>query len=215
MRQKKIVIANENKKLLLLKKEYESLKDKFEKQIASETLKKYLILSRAYKIGKILNGFKFTRQTLAKEFQIPYSTVQRLLSLDRMTPKTKRLLHSGKISASKVSQITSTKNLAFQGEIVDLVISKKLNTQDIKKLKPEKIEDVNKYRFDKAIKEGYSRKDSLYLNFSNSINRLHSYLTLNIDSFPDTKKFEVLAKLRELKKEIDFFLEKNSIVITK
>jgi len=211
---KTLVIAKEDKKSSQLKKEYEVLKFQFEKQIASETLKKYLILSKAYKIGKILNGFKFTRQTLAKDFQIPYSTAKRLLSLDKMTPKTKRLLHSGKISAFKVAQITSTKSHLFQDEIVDLVVSKELNSQDIKKLKPENVKDINEYKFNKAIEKGYSRKDSLYLNFQNTANRLNSFLTLNIDSFPDTKKFEVLAKLREIKKQIDFFLEKNSIVIT-
>ena len=119
--------------MALKEKEFKNLKQKYLKlieelkiQYESETLKKFRILSAAYKIGKQLYP-TFSIFQLAKDFGIPYTTTKRILSLERMSNTTKKLLKEKKISASQIAQICSTKNRQFQDEIVDLVISKKLS----------------------------------------------------------------------------------------
>jgi len=201
-----------NKKEKDLKKlgiEFESLKEKLKSQLHSETLKKYTILSRAYKIGKLLHGKKFSTKILSKEFEIPYTTTKRLLSLDRMTPVTKRLLHEGKITAYKVAQICSTKNKFFQDEIIKLVIDKELSTYDITKLKMKSLEDLKKYRLNKSITSGFAKKDTAYRSFNNIVNRFEMLLESDISLYPTIKYGEVKTSLIKIKHKIDDFLERN------
>jgi hypothetical protein len=188
-----------------LEKLYLNLKEQLKKQHDSETLKKYQILSRAYKIGKLLNR-NFSVFKLAKDFGLPYTTTKRILSLDRMSNNTKKLLKAKKISAFQVAQICSTKNRQFQDEIVKLVVEKKLSTQDIKNLKPHKLEDVKKFRLDKAVSQGFSRKYTAYKSLMYAVERLNTLLQLHLSDFPDVHLIIIQTKLKETQENISKFL---------
>ena len=103
-------------------KEYESLKLDFEKALDSETLRKYRILSKAYKIGKKINGTRFSIRQLSFDFNCPMSTCKRVLSLDRANRNTWQLIKEKKITAFKAAMVLATKDTTFQDEVINMVI---------------------------------------------------------------------------------------------
>lgn len=186
---------------------YEQLKKEMVAAKDQETLAKYKILNEAMKIGKTIHR-SFSELQLAEDFEIGLTTVKRLLSLNRATPKIWGYINSGKISAYKVSQICSTKNRFYQEEIVEKVIEQELSTYDIKHIRVNDIEDLNKYRFEKAIKEGYSRKDSAYKNFENAILRMKLFMSMDIIHFPSKHLPEIESRLKELNETINLYITK-------
>jgi hypothetical protein len=186
---------------------YEELKKEMVAAKDQETLAKYKILNEAMKIGKKMHR-TFSELQLASDFEIGLTTVKRLLSLNRASDKTWEHIKSGKISAFKVSQICSTKNRHFQEEIVEKVIDQELSTYDIKHIRVNNIEDLNKYRFEKAIKEGYSRKNSAYKNFENAILRMKLFMSMDIVHFPRKTLPEIESRLKELNQTINLYIKK-------
>jgi len=162
------------------KKELDAIRDDI-------TLKRWKILSKAYKLGKQIWGFGFTRIRLSEDMDIPISTVLRCLSLDKCNPKTWKLIKAKKISAFKVAQICQSKNITYQDEIVEMVIKDELSTTQISSLKVRSLKDVNKERQRLACENGYSRKSSAYSNFENWIGRGRLYLLMSKNNLPKDK----------------------------
>ena len=115
--------------------EFKELKIQFFKIDTDETIKKWNVLSKAYKLGKKMYGNGYNTFRLSEDFDIPYTTAKRILSLDRATKKSWDLINKGKISAFRVAQICMTKNHKYQDEIVKTVIKDNLSTSQVKKLK--------------------------------------------------------------------------------
>jgi len=192
----------------VLEKRYEVLKDNMDQERDSETLKKYKILSEAYKIGKKLNRFGFTVNELASDFDIPYTTTKRVLSLDRATKKTWSLIKSGKISVFKVAMICSTKNYLFQEQVVDIVIKDKLSTYDIKKMKIRDIKDLNKFRLKKAISVLYTRKSIANQSFLHGMGRALMLLSMDYSNFSVRSTEIAVKKVMSLREKCDEFINK-------
>jgi len=70
-----------------LEKKYFSTKKELDIIRGDETLLKWKILSKAYKLGKQIWGKKFTVVKLSEDMDLPYTTTKRCLSLDNATPK--------------------------------------------------------------------------------------------------------------------------------
>ncbi len=85
-----------------LKNKYFKAKEKLDRLRDNITLKRYKILSEAYKTGKEIWGRKFTRVKLAFDMEIPITTVLRCLALDRANDKSWEKQREGKISAFKL-----------------------------------------------------------------------------------------------------------------
>ena len=68
-----------------MKKRYFNTKEELDLIRHNATLAKWKALSRAYKLGKKVWGRRFTRERLSLDMDVPYTTVQRCLSLDRAT----------------------------------------------------------------------------------------------------------------------------------
>jgi len=66
-----------------LKKKYFELKEELDNLRDDITLRRWKILSKAYKTGKKIWGQRFTRERLAHDMDTPVTTTLRCLSLDR------------------------------------------------------------------------------------------------------------------------------------
>jgi hypothetical protein len=190
-----------------LTEEYLNCKIEIESINSSETLRKWKVLSKAYKIGKKIWGNNFSISKLSKDMEIPLTTCKRCLSLNRVNKKTWNLIKEGKISIFKVAQICSTKNLTYQDEIVDMVIKDNLSTYQIKSFKIKGMKDINKLRHKLAIEKGYSRKSSSYTNFKNWIERGYLFLSMPKENLPITKIKELKEKLKELNNKIEEYVK--------
>jgi len=196
-----------------LKKEYFLKKQELDKIKDSVTLQRWKVLSEAYIIGKKIWGFRFTRVRLASDMELPYTTCLRCLSLDKVNPKTWRLINKNKISVFKVAQICMSKNITYQDEIVDIVIKDDLSTYQIKSLKVNNLSDVNKERHRISIEKGYSHKWSAAANFNLWIDRGFMFLLMDKDKLPKDKLEEIELKLKDLDKNIKVYLKNRSCTI--
>ena len=115
------------------KKEFERLKQAFFRTDTDETIAKYKILQRAYELGKKIHK-TYSVQQLSIDFDVPYTTTKRVLSLERANERTWELINNGKITAFKVAQICMAINKTYQDEVVKMVIKDNLSTYDIKQL---------------------------------------------------------------------------------
>ena len=173
------------------------------------TLKRWKVLSKAYKLGKSIWGNKFTVVRLAEDMGTPYSTVQRCLSLNKANKRTWALIKAKKISVFRVALILQTKCITYQDKIIDLVIEDNLSTYQIKTLKIDQIEDVNVERHRLAIENGYSRERSAYYSFNNWIDRGKIFLLMDIDKLPKDKVPVIKEELEKLNKGIKLYLGKD------
>ena len=171
------------------------------------TLKRWKVLSKAYKLGKQVWGSRFTRERLAEDMDTPYTTVLRCLSLDKVNKRNWKLINEGKISVFKVAQICQSKNITYQDEIVDLVISEDYSTYQIKSLKIGSLKDVSKEKHRIATENGYSRKYSTYSNFNIWIERGSLFLLMDKENIPEKRIIEVYRKLKKISKQIDEYLK--------
>lgn len=191
-----------------LKKKYELLKKQISKMNDDETLRKYEILSEAYSIGKKMYGQHYSYSTLAIDFETPYTTVKRVTSLDRATPKTWKLIKSGELSAFKAAQICATKDRTFQDEIVKIVIDNKLSTYQIKKLNIQKQEDLKKERLKIAVDKGFARADTAWISFRNTLDRMDILLLMDVETIPEFHRINLIKRLKSLESRIKKFCEK-------
>lgn len=171
------------------------------------TLRRWKILSLAYKKGKNIWGSSFTRQKLAFDMDMSLTTVLRCLSLDKANKRSWKLVNEKKLSIFKLAMICFSKNADFQDEIVKMVIEDNLSTYKITQLKINNIKDVNKERQRLACENGYSRKDSAYSNFSNTIDRIKIFLLMDKKHLPENKIKDIEKKLIKLNKDINNYLE--------
>ncbi len=185
-----------------LKKQYFQSKEELDILRDDITLKKWKILSKAYKTGKKIWGTRFTRQRLSYDMDIPVTTVLRCLSLDKANKRTWRLIRAKKISVFKVAQICQSKNNAFQGKIIDMVIENNLSTYQITSLRVNDISDISKEKHRLATENGYSRKSSAYRDISNWIDRGTMFMLMDEKHLPENKREDVNDKLKKLYKNI-------------
>lgn len=180
-------------------KAYNGLKKQFIIVDDNETIGKWKILSKAYKLGKDIYGQKFSVVKLSYDFDIPYTTCKRVLSLDKTNKRTWNLIHEGKISAFKVAQICMSRNIKYQDQLVDLIIKKRFSTTDIKNIRMTKDGlDVKTARLEKAVKEGYSRKSSAFKGLKDTVYRMIKLLDIPVDEFSETNFSEMISLLDEL-----------------
>lgn len=173
------------------------------------TLNKWSLLSENKKLGKKIWGREFTLVRLAKDMEMPFSTVQRCISLDKATPRTWKLIKEGKISAFKAAMVLQLKNKSFQKQIIDAVIKGNMSTYQIKSFKPNSIADVNLWRHAKAVEKEYSSKDAAFRSFNLWIGRGAMFMLLPISSVGPTHKDEIVTGLRLLHKRIGTYLDVN------
>ena len=190
------------------KQKYFKSKEELDEIRSNMTLLKWQVLSKAYKLGKEIWKSRFTVQQLAKDMDMPYTTVKRCLALDRATAKSWELLRKKKISAFKLAMICQLKSKTFQDDIVDIVIKDNLSTHQIKGLKINNIKDVNNWRQEKAVEKGYSRKDSAYVNFNRWISRGQTFLLMPLSAVGTKREKEILDKLKLLRAKLDRYIKK-------
>lgn len=191
----------ENKNKLILA--YNKLKVELDNQRHSETLKKYYILSKAYKLGKKIYGQKFSIIKLSIDFQIPFTTCKRILSLDKANINTWKKIKSGKISSFKVAQLLLHKNTTYQDEFIDLIIEKNLSTYEISKLRARSLKDIQKLRLRKAVEEGFVRKESAYCAWIRTLERVEDLCSLDKNNLPKSKLSILKNKLNYVKNKIE------------
>lgn len=180
-------------------KAYDKLKKNFNVVNDNETIAKWKILSKAYKLGKDIYGQHFTIVKLSYDFQIPYATAKRVLSLDRANKRTWELINSGEISAFKVAQICMNKSIKFQDQIVDIVIEQNLSTYQIRDLRiKEGGLDVKTVRLEKAVQQGFTRKETAFKSLKDTVKRMIRLLDIPADGFSDKKIPEIIKMLEEL-----------------
>lgn len=178
-------------------------------QIRSDiTLIKWSILSKAYKMGKKIWGPEFSVKKLSKDMDIPYTTVKRCLALDKANERSWQYVRSKELSAFKLAQILMTKNSAYQDELVDAVVKGELSTTQIKSLKINGMKDIKKLKHEKAVAEGYSRKDSAYVAMNNWLLRGERQLLMPISSYPKSKQEDVMKRLKKLKTMLNSYIKK-------
>lgn len=189
-----------------LKKSYFRNKEKLDKLRDDATLKRWGILSEAYKTGKKIWGSHFTRERLANDMDMKYATVLRCLSLDRANKRSWELVEEGKISVFKLAMICQSKSKTYQDEIVNMVIEDNLSTYNITTLKIKDVSDLNKERIRLACEKGFTRTDSAYRGFSTWINKGKLYLLIGKDKLGDNYESRIKEELINLKERIDNYL---------
>jgi len=192
-----------------LTKEYFATKEELDIVRNNETLLKWEILSKANKLGKQIWGRKFTTQQLSIDMDLPYTTTKRCLSLDNATPESWELLRKKKISAFKLAMVCQLKAQRFQNEVVKVVIKDNMSTYKIKAFNPKSIKDVNKWRHENAVKEGYSRQDSAFRNMKTWTDRGKVFMLMPISSVGDKNKDVIIEELKLLQFKIERYLEIN------
>jgi len=191
-----------------LVEEYKQLQKEYLKIDDDETIKKWKVLSKAYKVGKEIYGHDFSVLKLSQHFDIPYTTTKRVLSLDKANERTWKLIKSKKISAFKVAQICMSKDVKYQDKLIDLVIGENFSTTEIKGIRITKNGlDVKTARLNKAVNEGYSRKSSAYKSLKDTTERMIKLLDQDKENFPESKISEMIEFLDELQIKIKKVIE--------
>lgn len=190
----------------LMKKYFQS-KEQLDIIRSNETLSKWKILSAAYKLGKRIWGSRFTRQTLAQDMDLPYTTTLRCLSLDKANKKAWRLIRANKISAFKVAMILQSKSTTFQDEIIDLVIKENLSTCQIKSLKINNIKDINIEKLRLATEKGFARQSTAARSFETWIERGKLLLLMRKSALTEEMYNKIKEELIMLNKKIERYVE--------
>ncbi len=194
----------EKQKLVLA---YNRLKKSMDKQRDSETLNKFKILSEALIIGKKIYGKFFTKTRLSIDFEIPYTTVSRVLSLSKANKSVWKLIEDKKISVFKVAMILQSKCITYQDEIIDMVIKNNLSTYDIKKIRVNDYKDIDKERIRVAVEKGFASQDAAYRSFGNTITRLSELCLLESKYLPKKKINKLRKDLVIVRNKIDKYVE--------
>lgn len=192
-----------------LQKKYFENKAALDEVRADATLAKHKILSANMKLGKKIWGTKFSLVRLAKDMEMPFSTVQRCMALDKASKKTWDLINTGKLSAFKAAMICQLKNNGFQDEVVEAVVKDNLSTYQIKAFKPKNVADVNEWRHQKAVEKGYSRQESAYKSINLWAQRGHRFLLMPLASVGPKRKDETLDMLSAIHSKLGIYLKKH------
>ena len=188
---------------------YKKLKEDLDKERHSETLNKFLILNRAYDLGiKIYGRNSFSIMKLSLDFEMPYTTTKRILSLRKANKRTWKLINEEKITSFKASMILLKKSITFQDEIIDLVIKDNLSTFQIRSLNIKDLKDIQKERLRVAVERGFGRASTCYYSFSSTLDRLEQLFLLNDTDLPKHRLPELRTKLIRLDRNLDKFLRK-------
>jgi hypothetical protein len=191
---------------LRLKEKYNVIKIQLDNLRSEETLNKWKLLSEAYKIGKEIWGNEFSVKKLSEDMNLPYTTTKRCLSLDKATPKTWTLIRKGKISAFKAAQVCMTKNNKLQDETIDLIVKENYSTCKIKSWNIQSKEDLVFLRQQKAVEDGFSRKESAYRSLHNWIEKGKLLLLIKKEYFSENKLNELKKELQNLNRKIENFI---------
>ncbi len=84
-----------------------------------------------------------------------------------------------------------------------------MSTYKIKAFNPKSIKDVNKWRHENAVKEGYSRQDSAFRNMKTWTDRGKVFMLMPISSVGDKNKDVIIEELKLLQFKIERYLEIN------
>jgi len=198
-------MVNQNKEELI--KVYDGLKRMMSEELHSETLRKYNILSQAFKIGKKIHGSYFTKQQLSKDFEIPYTTINRILSLDKANEKTWDRINSGKITSYKAAQVLMQKNVYLQDKLIEVVIEDNLSTYQIKNMKDKSLEDIKQDRLRRAVKDGFARKETALFSFNATLGKLKQLLLLKKEYLPKNKLPELRRNLVRVREMLDSYIK--------
>jgi len=205
--QKQCEVCRYSKHNAQLEKGYFKMKEELDEIRDNITLKKWKILSKAYSYGKKIWGFDFTREKLAFDMDMPYTTVYRCLSLNKANSRSWEFVRKKKISVFKLAMICQSKNVMYQDKIVDMVVQDNLSTYQIKSLKVNNLKDINKERHRLACENGYSRKSSAYYNFSAWVRRGKLFLLMDKEYLPDEKIDDLKSDLKDLIKRINKYIK--------
>lgn len=193
-----------------LKEKYEKLKEKLSDINHDVTLKKYKILSEAYQIGKEIYGRKYSYFRLSFDFEVPYTTVKRICSLDRANFNTWKLINKKKITSFKVAQILYQYGPTFQDELIKLTIDNNLSTYEIRELRCKSLSDIKKLRLKIAVNKGFARQSVAYNSFKNTMERMSTLMTIESEYLPK-KKMPILKKdIKRLIKDMEKFSDRIS-----
>jgi hypothetical protein len=174
----------------------------------NETLRKYKILKELFVIGKKMHGYRFNLHKMSDDLDVPYTTVKRIMSLNKANKNTWKLIKENKITAFRVAYILSTRDNTYQDELINLAIEKNLTTYDIKKLRLKDYKDIEKARLSIAVEKGFARRDTCYNSFISTLTRFDDLFMIDKEQLPE-KKIPILAKkLNQLKDDIPKFLGK-------
>jgi hypothetical protein len=191
---------------LRLKDKYDIIKIQLDNLRSEETINKWKLLSEAYKIGKEIWGNEFSVKKLSEDMNLPYTTTKRCLSLDKATPKTWTLIRKGKISAFKAAQVCMTKNNKLQDETIDLIVKENYSTCKIKSWNIQSKEDLVFLRQQKAVEDGFSRKESAYRSLHNWIEKGKLLLLIKKEYLSENKLAELKKELLSIKNRIERFI---------
>ena len=172
-------------------KRYEELKQEYQKETHKETLRKFKILNEAFNIGRKLKGIDYNLITLSIDFEVPYSTCRRVLSLRKANKNTWKLINKGKITSFKAAMVLLQKNVTYQDELIDMVIKENLSTYDIKNLKDGSLKEVNDNRLKIAVDRGFARKHSAYACLCRYLERVDAFSVIDVQNLPKTKYDEI------------------------
>tara|TARA_R100000789_G_C3002453_1_gene149219 strand:- start:519 stop:1127 length:609 start_codon:yes stop_codon:yes gene_type:complete len=186
---------------------YWNQKKKLSTILDNATLARWKILSEAQKIGKSVWGAKFTIVRLANDMDMPYSTVQRCISLNKANKKTWAHIKAKRLSVFRAAMILQTKDNTFQDEIVDLVIKENLSTFQIKTLQIKQLQDIKLERQRLACENGFSRKESAYRSLTTWITKGKMLLLMDKSHLPSDKIDDIQAQLKSLNAMITAYIK--------
>ncbi len=191
-------------KEILLEK-YNALKKELDQIRDDMTLSKYKILTDAFKLGKKIYGKRYSNYRLSFDFEVPYTTVRRIRSLDKANRETWKLINKKKISSFKVAQILHQHGPTYQDEIIKMTIEKNLSTYDIRELRCRTLADIKEERLRIAVRNGFARSSVAYRSFQTAIERLHTLTTIEVEYLPRKKLLILSQEIVELIKGLEKF----------
>ena len=186
-----------------LREQYFQSKEELDIIRSNTTLAKWKVLSKAYKLGKKIWGNRFSKVQLAHDMEMPLTTCMRCLALDKASKTSWKKHDAGKISTFKLALVCMLKSVTYQDEVVSMVIKDSLSTYQIKSLKINELDDINKERHRIAIEQGYSRQSVAAQQFQNWIDRGRLFLLMSEDVLTKPKAKAIKEELKELNKRID------------
>lgn len=195
--------AKKNKEQL--SKRFAELKKELGEEQGAETLNKYYILNEALKIARTLHGKDYSIARLSYDMECPYTTVKRVLSLQKATKDDWALIKSGKIGAHKVAQILMQVDNDKAESVIRLAVDEGWSTSKIKKYRHG---DVKTMKLKAAVYDGFARQDVAMKSFQDTIKRLEELFKLEVEEYTPRNKAVLEKKLVGLRNKLNAFLGK-------
>lgn len=186
-----------------LAKRFAQLKEELSEVQSSETLNKYYILNEAYKIGRTLHGDDYSLARLSYDMECPYTTVKRVLSLQKASKDDWKLIKSGKIGAHKVAQILMQVDNEIAPEVIQTAVDENWSTSAIKKYRHG---DIKAMKLKMAVHQGFSRQETAMKSFQDTIRRLEELFKLEVEEYTPKNKATLESKLTGLRNKLNAFL---------